>query len=38
MKIKEKSDIEDVIFPLDTIEPSEDIEEISHMTSTASTL
>lgn len=38
MKIKEKSDIEDVIFPLDTIESSEDIEGISHMTLTASTL
>ena len=37
MKIKEKSDIEDVIFPLDTIEQSEDTEEISHMTSTSPT-
>ncbi len=38
MKIKEKFDIEDVIFPLDTIEPSKDIKKISHMTSTVSTL
>lgn len=40
MRIKEKPDIEDVIFPLDTtdtIEPSEDTEEISHMTSTSPT-
>ncbi len=38
MKIKEKPDIEDVIFPsgtADSIEPSKDNEEISYMTSTA---
>ncbi len=38
MKIKEKSDIEDVIFQLDIIETSKDTKKISHMTSTASTL
>ncbi len=40
MRIKEKPDIEDVIFPLDTsdtAEPSKDTEEISHMTSTSPT-
>ncbi|MEY8330624.1 hypothetical protein AALB81_15060 [Lachnospiraceae bacterium 48-33] len=40
MKIKEKPDTKDVIFPsgtADSIEPSEDNEEISHMTSTSPT-
>lgn len=40
MRIKEKPDIEDVIFPLDTTdtaEPSKDTEKISHMTSTSPT-
>ena len=40
MRIKEKPDIEDVIFPSDTsdtTEPFKDTEEISHMTSTSPT-
>ena len=38
MKIKEKPNIEDVIFQLDTIETSKDKEKILHMTLIASTL